>query len=113
MEITRQMMREQMLQKFKHIRTCVLARELCLLIRSNRVALDPKDVHECCAFIAKLCKEAGCTDPSELCQKAAEEVPTSEKEYLGLCMQSCHKCGESRRPSRKSRPIPERTPYVA
>ncbi len=113
MEITRQMMREQMLQKFKHIRTCVLARELCLLIRSNRVALDPKDTQECCALVAKLCREAGCTDPSELCQKAAEEVLTSEKEYLDICMQSCHKCGESRRPTRKARPTPERTTYVA
>ena len=113
MEITRQMVREQMLQKFKHIRTCVLARELCLLIRSNRVALDPKDIHECCGFVAKLCKEAGCTEPSELCRKAAEAVLTNEKEYLDLCMQSCHKCGESRKPSRKPKPISERTTYVA
>jgi len=113
MEITRQMMREQTLQKFKHIQTCVLARELCLLIRSNRVALDQKDIHECCAFISELCKKAGCSEPSEICQKAAETVLTTEREYLDLCMKSCHKCGESRRPSRKQRPTPERTTYVA
>ncbi|MFQ5999396.1 MAG: hypothetical protein ACE5J6_01325 [Candidatus Bathyarchaeia archaeon] len=113
MELTRQMVREQALQRFKHIRTCVLARELCLLMRSNRVALNPKDVHECCTFIARLCREAGCTEPSELCQKASEAVTTSEEKYLDLCMQSCKKCGESRRPARKPRPIPERTTYVA
>ena len=113
MELTRQMMREQTLQRFEHIRTCVLARELCLLIRSNRVALNPKDAHDCCATIAKLCREAGCTEPSELCQKAAEAVLTKEKEYLDLCMQSCHKCGESRRPSGTPGQIPERTTYVA
>ncbi len=113
MELTRQMVREQALQKFTHIRTCVLARELCLLIRSNRVAFNPKDAHECCALISKLCREAGCTEPSKLCQKAAEAVLTSEKEYLDLCMQSCHRCGESRKPSRKPRSTSEKTTYVA
>ena len=107
MEITRRKLREQTLQRFHQIRTCVLARELCLLIRSNRVALDPKDVHECCTFIAKLCAEAGCKEPSELCAKAAEAVLTDERRYLELCEQSCLKCAEAGR--RRSK----RTGYVA
>jgi len=113
LELTRQTIREQALQRFKHIRTCVLARELCLLIRTNRVALNPKDVADCCDFISTLCKEAGCTEPSELCQKAAESVLESEEQYLDLCMQSCQKCGESRRPDARSGPIRERRTYVA
>jgi len=111
MELTRQRIREEVLGRFKHIRTCILARELCLLIRTNRVAFNPKDAHQCCTFVAKLCKEAGCTEPSELCKKAAEAVQASEEKYLDLCMQSCQKCGESRRPA--ARPGPERTTYVA
>jgi len=113
LELTRQRIREQTVKRFKHIRTCILARELCLLIRTNRVALNPKDVAECCSFAVTLCKEAGCTEPSELCQKAAEAVLTSEEKYLELCMQSSKKCGESRRPVARPRPIQERTTYVA
>ncbi len=107
MEVTRRKLREEVLKRFKYIRTCVLARELCLLIRSNRAVLDPKDVHECCLFISNLCKEAGCVEPSELCRKAAEAVLTDEEKYLELCKQSCMKCGEARRP------IPKRQTYVA
>jgi hypothetical protein len=111
LEITRQKMRERTLDQFKHIRTCVLARELCMLVRANRVALTKEDVHECCSFIAKLCKEAGCDEPSELCSKAAEAVLGSEEEYLKLCAQSCRKCSESRQPKREG---PERQAhYVA
>ena len=113
LELTRQRIREQTIQRFDHIRTCVLARELCLLVRTNRVALNPKDVADCCNFISTLCKEAGCTEPSELCQKASESVSTSEEQYLDLCMQSCQKCGESRRPAARPGPIQERTTYVA
>ncbi len=107
MEVTRRKLREEVLKRFKYIRTCVLARELCLLIRSNRAVLDPKDVHECCLFISNLCKEAGCVEPSELCRKAAEAVLTDEEKYLELCKQSCMKCGEARRP------LPKRQTYVA
>jgi len=88
----------------------VLARELCLLVRTNRAVLEKQDVHEWCSFIAKLCREAGCTEPSELCAKAAEIVLQNEEKYLELCEQSCRKCGEQRQPRR--RPI-ERTVYVA
>ena len=108
LEVVRQRMRRQVLERFKYIRTCVLARELCALVRANRVALDPKDVQECCLFISKLCKEAGCLEPSELCRKAAEAVIENEEEYLKLCAQSCAKCGESRRP-----PPSKKTTYVA
>jgi hypothetical protein len=107
LEITRQRIREEALQQFKYIRTCVLARELCLLVRTHRVALTPKDVHYCCTLISNLCKEAGCTEPSQLCAKAAEALLTSEEEYLELCQQSCMKCGEARRP------MPKKTTYVA
>lgn len=111
LEITRQKMRERTLEQFKHIKTCVLARELCMLVRANRVALAKEDVHECCSFIATLCKEAGCDEPSELCSKAAEAVLGSEEEYLKLCEQSMRKCSESRQPRRGG---PERQAhYVA
>jgi len=84
------------------------------LVRLNRVAFDKKDVQACCSFIAKLCKEAGCGEPSELCSKAAEAVLKDEKTYLQLCEESCRKCGEQRRPRR---PEPgetrETTHYVA
>jgi hypothetical protein len=103
LELSRQRMRERALDRFKQLRTCVLARELCLLVRSNRVTFNLKDVHECCMFIAKLCREAGCEEPSELCRKAAESVLTSEERYLELCEQSCKKCSESRRPRKPSR----------
>jgi len=109
LELSRQKMREHALNRFKYIKTCILARELCLLVRTNRVAFNTKDAYECCAFISKLCKEAGCEEPSDLCNKAAEAVPTSEEKYLELCEQSCTKCGEARRPA----PAPKRTMYVA
>jgi hypothetical protein len=111
LELSRQKMREQVLNRFKHLRTCVLARELCLLVRANRVALDVKDVHDCCSFIAELCREAGCEEPATLCSKAAEAVLTSEEKYLELCEQSCGKCSESRRPKRPQRV--ENAYYVA
>lgn len=97
MEISRQRLRKQILRQFKYVRTCVLARELCLLVRSNRAALDPKDVHQFCNLIADLCEEAGCKEQSGLCRKAAEAVLIDEEKYLEICKQSCMKCGESRR----------------
>lgn len=109
MEISRKKQREKVLQRFKYIRTCVLARELCLLVRTNRAVLDKQDVHDCCLLVSGLCKEWGCTEPSELCKKAAEAVLHSEEEYLELCKQSCRKCGESRMPTREKK----KTMYVA
>jgi hypothetical protein len=106
LELSRQKLREQVLSRFKYIKTCVLARELCLLVRTNRVAFNLKDAHDCCAFISQLCAEAGCKEPSDLCRKASEAVLSSEEKYLELCAQSCMKCGEARRPKKK-------TQYVA
>jgi len=103
LELTRQKMRERALDQFKQIRTCVLARELCVLVRLNRAAFNKEDAKNCCAFISKLCKEAGCDEPSELCGKAAEAVMENEEAYLELCGESCRKCGESRQP-RKAKP---------
>ncbi|UCE16300.1 MAG: hypothetical protein JSV12_01400 [Candidatus Bathyarchaeota archaeon] len=111
LDLSRQKMREKALGQFKHLRTCVLARELCLLVRANRVTFDVKDAHNCCVLIAKLCQEAGCTEPSELCSNAAEAVLTSEEKYLELCEQSCGKCGESRKPKEPRRA--ENRYYVA
>ncbi len=98
MELSRQQMREQALGRFKYVRTCILARELCLLVRTNRVAFNLKDASECCNTISRLCKEAGCEEQSSLCSKAAEAVLMNEERYLDLCQQSCMKCGESRAP---------------
>lgn len=103
LELSRKRMREKTLNRFRHLRTCVLARELCLLVRANRVTFNVEDAHDCCGFIAKLCQEAGCNEAGELCGKAAEAVLTSEEKYLELCGQSCGKCSESRRPKRPRR----------
>jgi len=114
LELSRQRMREHALSQFKHIRTCVLARELCVLVRLNRVALNRKDVQGCCSLIANLCKEAGCEEPSEMCGKAAEAVMKDEETYLQLCEESCKKCGEQRKPRRaKPKEARETTHYVA
>jgi hypothetical protein len=101
LELSRQKLREQALNHFKYIKTCILARELCLLVRTNRVAFNIKDAQACCSFISSLCKEAGCTEQSDLCSKAAEAVGASEEKYLGLCMLSCRKCGEQKQPTQK------------
>jgi len=75
------------------------------------VVFDAKDAHHCCAYIATLCREAGCEEPSDLCSKAAEAVLVSEEKYLEICGQSCLKCGESRRPVPVHKP--DRRTYVA
>lgn len=108
MEISRKRLREEVLNRIKYIKNCVLARELCLLIRTNRAVLEPKDVQEICLYISGLCKEEGCEEPSELCRKAAEAAGSGDEEkYLELCAQSAMKCGEARRPA------PKKTTYVA
>jgi len=108
LEISRKKLREEVLERIKYVQTCVLAREICLLVRTNRAVLDPKDVHEICLNISKLCKERGCQEASEFCSKAAEAVGSvDEEKYLELCTQSCMKCGEARRP------IPKKATYVA
>ena len=115
LELSRQRVRKQALAQFKHIRTCVLARELCLLIRTRRASFNKEDIQACCGFVSKLCKEAGCEEASDLCAKAIEAVTESEETYLKICERSCKKCSESRVPRRPSppRPTPERTVYVA
>jgi len=85
-----------------------MARELCLLVRTNRAVLEPKDVQDVCLYISKLCKEEGCSEPSDICQRAAEALGSKDEEkYLELCAQSCMKCGEARKPT------PKRETYVA
>lgn len=102
MEISRKNLRSEVLERIKFVRTCVMARELCLLVRTNRAVLEPQDVQEICQHISKLCKEEGCGEPSELCNKAAAAVGSGDEEkYLDLCAQSCAKCGEARRPQSK------------
>lgn len=115
MEISRKKLREEVLERVKYVKTCVLAREICLLVRTQRGVLEPKDVHEVCLSVSNLCKEEGCTEPSELCSKAAEAVGTGdEAKYLDLCAQSCMKCGESRKPTTPQVSAPQnRSTYVA
>lgn len=108
MEISRKNLRDEVLQRIKYVRTCVMARELCLLVRTNRAVLEPKDVQEICKHISNLCLEEGCTEPSELCRRAAEAIGSNDEEkYLELCAQSCVKCGEAKRP------MPKKESYVA
>jgi hypothetical protein len=101
LEVSRQKLREQTLTRFKYVRTCVLARELCLLVRSNRVALEKDDVKQCCLLISSLCKESGCPEQAELCKKALEALDDDEEKYLEICQQSCIKCGEAKNPPNK------------
>ncbi|MCW4028893.1 MAG: hypothetical protein NWE92_04515 [Candidatus Bathyarchaeota archaeon] len=99
MEISRKNLRTEVLERIKYVKTCVMARELCLLVRTNRAVLEPQDVEEICQYISKLCREEGCQEPSDLCSKAAEAIGSGdEAKYLELCAQSCVKCGEARRP---------------
>ncbi len=102
MEISRKNLRNEVLERIKYVKTCVMARELCLLVRTNRAVLEPEDVQQVCQYISTLCKEEGCNEPSELCMKAANAVNLKDEEkYLELCAQSCLKCGEARRPQVK------------
>jgi hypothetical protein len=101
-EISRKNLRNEVLERIKYVKTCVMARELCLLVRTHRAVLEPEDVQQVCQYISSLCKEEGCNEPSELCLKASNAVGTAEEQkYLDLCAQSCLKCGESRRPQIK------------
>jgi hypothetical protein len=107
-EISRKNLRKEVLERIKYVKTCVMARELCLLVRTNRAVLEPGDVAEVCQYISTLCKEEGCNEPSELCQKATQAISLDEEEkYLELCAQSCLKCGEAKRPQ------PKKDAYVA
>lgn len=107
-EISRKKLREEVLERVKYVKTCVMARELCLLVRTNRAVLEPKDVKDICGYVSSLCREEGCAEASELCQKAANAVGSKDEEkYLELCAQSCVKCGEAKRP------MPKRETYVA
>ena len=108
MEISRKKLREEVLERLKYVKTCVLAREVCLLVRTNRAVLEPKDVQEACLYISGLCKEEGCQEPSEICRKAADAVGSAEEaKYLEMCAQSCLKCGEARQPA------PKKATYVS
>lgn len=109
MELTRKEMRQHTLDEFKYVRTCVLARELCRLVRSNRAFLNAEDVRRFCSSIANLCREAGCRETSDLCAEAAEAVLKDEKRHLELCQQSCTLCPEGRFPAENRA---ERAPYI-
>ena len=107
MEISRRILRDEVLERIKYVKTCVMARELCLLVRTNRAVLEPRDVQDVCNYVSKLCGEEGCAAPSDLCLRAANAVGSADEEkYLELCAQSCVKCGEARRP------VPKKDAYV-
>lgn len=113
LEISRKKLRDEVLERVKYVKTCVLAREVCLVVRTNRAVLNPKDVQDMCLSISKLCKEEGCKEPSEACQKAADAVGSGdEAKYLDLCAQSCMKCGEARKPTSPAA-SESRSTYVA
>ena len=102
LEISRKNLRAEILERIKYVRTCVLAREVFLLVRTNRAVLEPKDVEDICLSISKLCKEEKCDEESEMCKKAADAIGTAdETKYLEMCAQSCLKCGEARQPQPK------------
>lgn len=108
LEISRKNLRSEILERIRYMRTCVLAREVCLLVRTNRAVLEPKDVQDICLSISKLCQEEKCGEASEMCRKAAEAVGTGdEAKYLEMCAQSCSKCGEARQPQ------PKKATYVS
>jgi len=108
LEISRKKLREEVLKRIKYVQTCVLAREICLLARTNRAVLEPNDVHEICLSISKLCKECGCHEASDICSKASEAIGSEDEgKYLELCAQSCMKCGEAKKPT------PKKATYVA
>jgi hypothetical protein len=107
--LSRERARNQVLNQLKKVKTCALALELCLLIRTHRAILERKEVHDYCTFISKLCTEAGCAETGELCEKAAKAVLQSEETYLELCERSCKKCVELRLPKRQ---LPNKTTYV-
>jgi len=110
LEISRKKLRDEVLDRVKYVKTCVLAREVCLLVRTNRAVLEPKDVQDICMHISKLCKESGCQEASEMCRKASEAIGTvNEEKYLEICAQSCLKCGEARRPREST----DKSTYVA
>lgn len=102
MEISRRNLRNEVLERIKYVKSCVMARELCLLVRTNRAVLEPEDVQEACQYVSNLCREQGCVEASEICRKAAGAVGSADEEkYLELCAQSCVKCGEAKRPTPK------------
>jgi len=108
LEISRKKLREEVLERIKYVQTCVLAREICLLARTNRAVLEPNDVRETCLSISKLCKECGCQEASDICSKASEAIGSGDEgKYLELCAQSCMKCGEAKKPT------PKKATYVA
>jgi hypothetical protein len=101
-EISRKKLRAEILKRINYVKTCVMARELCLLVRSNRAVLEPQDVREICLYISNKCKEEGCDEPGDLCMRAANAINSKDEEkYLDLCAQSCMKCGEAKRPAPK------------
>ncbi|MGB9672245.1 MAG: hypothetical protein ACPLZY_03770 [Candidatus Norongarragalinales archaeon] len=71
------------------LKTGVLARELCLLIRHNRAVLEPKNLQKICLHISGLCEEVECNVPSYLAAgQPKPSVPTDEGKYLELCTKS-------------------------
>jgi len=83
LEISRKKLREEVLERIKYVQTCVLAREICLLARTNRAVLEPKDVREICLSISNLCRENKCEEASDLCRKASEAISSGdERKYL-------------------------------
>lgn len=97
MKLELQKARENTLKKLNIIRSCGLARNLCMVIRVHRAVLTVEDINKWCSFVSGLCKTVpNCTEQAELCRRAAEAVLKDEQKYLDICMESCKKCGQFR-----------------
>jgi hypothetical protein len=60
LELSRERARKQALAELENTKTCALALNLCLLVRTYRAVLEKQDVQNYCSFISELCDEAGC-----------------------------------------------------
>lgn len=112
LKISREKAKRELLDQVNYAKTCVLSRELCLIIRTHRAILEKQDAKDWCGFISDLFEEAGCKKATELCAKAAQAVLESEEKHLLLCEQSCRKCRCSELKVPKKQPL-GRAVYVA
>ena len=108
MEISRKNLRNEVLERIKFVRTCVMARELCVLVRTNRAVLEPEMCRKSVVTYRTSAKKKAAVNQATYATKAAKAIGSGDEEkYLDLCAQSCVKCGEAKSPR------PKNDPYVA
>ncbi len=79
MEISRKNLRNEVLERIKYVKTCVMARELCLLVRTNRAVLEPKDVQEICQYISNYAKKKAAPNQVNCAQKQLKQLARQMK----------------------------------